>query len=280
MDDWSLSYNLLTVGAATAYPIKSIEGLSPPDSREDVLDRAGDHGSYVFAEFLPERRVTIEGDIFGEPGSDFEGKVTDFRRAFVPRLDPLPLRYQFPSDILKRISCVPAKRTFPVDPDYSIGHASWAVQFIAGDPRIYADAEETITVGSSGAGSPGHGFDVAFDMGFGGGGGSGTSVAINDGVFNSPPSMRLAGPASNPRIRNVTSDKTLFFNITLASGEYLDIDVNKRTVFLNGDPLLSRYYTLDPSSVWWFIEPGSNTIQVQSGADNPALTVKWRDAWV
>lgn len=278
--EWEFEYNGLVFGAATDYGIRSIEGLSRPDSREDVLTRAGEHGAYVFGQFLPERRITIEGDIRGTPGTDFSDKVETFREKFVPILEPFPLRYRIAGEAqIRRIYSVPVRGAFMIDPMYSIGYAEWVLQFLAPDPRIYSDEENIITVGTSG-GSNGMSFDEVFDMTFGGGA-AGVTGAENAGVFNSPPFLRLAGPATNPVIRNVTANKELRFNpLTLTASEYIDIDTNKRTIYLNGDSLQSRYFTLEQISEWWYLDPGLNSLQVTTGGDTPSLTVRWRDAWI
>jgi hypothetical protein len=78
--EWEYSYNGLTFGGATDFGVQSVEGLSPPDSRESVIEKAESHGSFIYAPFVTERRITFEGDILAEQRalslpSDIDGLV-------------------------------------------------------------------------------------------------------------------------------------------------------------------------------------------------------------
>ena len=109
---------------------------------------------------------------------------------------------------------------------------------------------------------------------------TGAVQIANQGDEPYPPRYRIDGPITNPTIRNATTGEELRFITTLATGEWLDIDVTARTALLNG--VTDRYSTVQfPGSTWFLLQPGNNDIRLlalTSGAP-AALTVYWRSAW-
>jgi phage-related protein len=83
-------------------------------------------------------------------------------------------------------------------------------------------------------------------------------------------------------VRNATVNVDLFVDgVSLAAGEYIDIDMLNRTVVKNdGSNLYSRVRF--PTSVWWLLQPGANTIELRSGSttSTATLAVTYRDVWV
>lgn len=245
--DWEFVYNGLTFGAASDTGVLSVEGLNPPDSRIDEVEQAIKHGSFVFAEFLTSRRITMQGDIIGDSNNDFATKINDWRAAFVPRASDLPLVYKFPGEVEKRIYCVPTRRFFPANLNYNLNFTNWTLELLAQDPRIYAEAASQLV---------------------------GAGVAANAGIFPSFPIATITG-ATNPVIGNSTTGKEISLTLTMAGGEELIIDFDKRTIELDG---VNRYETLNlPTSEWWDLEPGNNTITYSGGG---VLTLDWRSAWI
>jgi hypothetical protein len=276
-NEWEFSFNGLSFGGALDIGIRNVDGLNPPESRADITTKQGDHGSFIFAEFLTERHVTIEGDIVGTPGTDFAGKVNSWRSAFQPQDSPIPLSFKLPGEGAKRIYCVPARRDLPVDFGYNIGNGSWAVELLAEDPRIYDDTEDSLSTNVASA--SGVDFDIDFDFNFGGGTGGQVSCA-NDGIIATYPVVRFTGPCTDPMARNITTGLDLKLVTTIASGDYIDVDFLARTIMLND--VASRYNVLDSTSEFWGLQPGANTVQfIASTTDsNTLMTVMWRSAWI
>lgn len=244
--DWEFVYNGITLGGDT-YPLMVIEGFAPPDSREDVSDKAIDHGAYVYAQYLQPRRITLQGFVIDNSPAAFQTKLDALVAAFYPVTAILPMVRKVPGRIQERVYCVPTKRNYNINLDFSLGYTEWAVQLIAGDPRIYDDAESTL---------------------------AGSGAAVNAGNFPTEPSVTITGAANNPTITNVTTGEMLKVNVVMGAGDELLIDFAQRTIKLNG---VTAYGSMDLASVWWDLEPGNNDITYAGGG---AMTMRWRSAWL
>lgn len=112
----------------------------------------------------------------------------------------------------------------------------------------------------------------------------GTADAHNNGNQTTYPLIRVWGSVTNPDIINVTTGKRYKLIVSIPAGAYLDIDTGQQTILMNGDPLDSRYGTMDNAlSTWWGLVPGENMIAFY--ADSSTGTgVKadfiYRDAWI
>lgn len=90
----------------------------------------------------------------------------------------------------------------------------------------------------------------------------------------------IYGPCTNPKLFCLTTQQTLRFNLTLAAGDYLHVDMANSKAYLNGDPTQSRYGQLDFTvSSWWQLQPAA-TSQIgfypdTAGANSQAV-VTWR----
>lgn len=278
LNTWEFSYNGLTFGGSNTIGITSVTGLSPPNARIDEVEKAGDHGSFIFAQFLTARTITIEGDVTGTDAVDFETKINQLRAAFAPQTAPQPLSMAVPGDVAKRAYCVPTKVDFPVDVNYSMFFETWAVELMAEDPRLYSDAANVVDIYPAVAN--GVGFNLGFNVNFGGtSGGSLTQAVPNDGSIFTLPVVILRGPMVNPTLTNKTSGASMKLDISMIETETLTLDFYAKTALLNG--FSSRYSSIIPGSSWWPLQPGANTVQLSAGSitANTRATVTYRDAW-
>lgn len=90
----------------------------------------------------------------------------------------------------------------------------------------------------------------------------------------------IYGPCTNPKLVSAATQETLRFNLTLAAGDYLHVDMANSKAYLNGDPTQSRYGQLDFTvSSWWQLEAGV-TSQIGFYPDtagvNSQAVVTWR----
>lgn len=95
---------------------------------------------------------------------------------------------------------------------------------------------------------------------------------------------RLYGPCTGPRLTlDTTGDVLAFPTLTLAAGDYLELDSRNHTARLNGSADASRLQYLDfTRSSWWRLRPGTNTVRynplsVTAGAQ---AILYWRQAWL
>jgi hypothetical protein len=69
-------------------------------------------------------------------------------------------------------------------------------------------------------------------------------------------------------------------NVTLVDGQYLEIDMDAKTVLLNGDSSLSYYNKINfTTSTWWQLQPGTNQLLVGAASLDATceLDFFWRD---
>jgi hypothetical protein len=95
---------------------------------------------------------------------------------------------------------------------------------------------------------------------------------------------RLYGPCTGPRFSLDTTGETLSFpTLTLAAGDYLEIDTRNHTALVNGSPDASRLGQLDfAASTWWRLRPGTNTVRYNpvTVAGGAQAVLFWRPAWL
>lgn len=136
LNDFEYSYNGLTFGGATQWGVTHVEGLGPTDAKDDVIEKTGADGAFVFAQWYVSRVVLIEGDLVVTP-SAAESTLDTLRTTFANRTADSDLDFKLPGVVTRRIKCRPRRRDWNIDEDYQIGYISWRVEFIAGDPAIY-----------------------------------------------------------------------------------------------------------------------------------------------
>lgn len=156
---------------------------------------------------------------------------------------------------------------------------------VAADPTVYAELLQTadttaLTVGGGGAEVFPHGFPYSYGDYSGGG----NVNVTNGGEVPSYPVVEVYGPITAPSIFNVTTGKVVSFTaLTIAAGDFLEVDMKAETVELNGSPDVNLIGKLDvASSEFWALEPAVNAIRLSGSAFDAATKarVKWRDAYL
>lgn len=103
---------------------------------------------------------------------------------------------------------------------------------------------------------------------------SGQVSLTNPGNEAGPVRMRIDGPVVGPVVTHVASGRQLVFSssLVLGAGEWIDIDMDAKTVLANGQSSRSGYII---SRGWSSFEPGQNTWAFSASSFNPAslLTV-------
>ena len=91
----------------------------------------------------------------------------------------------------------------------------------------------------------------------------GSGSVTNMGNSEAFPVLRVYGPCTDPVIWNDTLDKQLAFSsLSIAAGEFLEIDTRYKTIRYLGDPTDSRYNNLNFTlSRWWTLSPGTSAIR-------------------
>ena len=135
----------------------------------------------------------------------------------------------------------------------------------------------TAAVGTPTLTFPGGGTGLAFPVTGGLVFGTALGVATNLGFAPEYPTIRFTGPLTNPSIVNVTNNTRVVVKGAIATGEYLDIDCDRRTVKDHNGA--NRYDMIGLENTWISLVVGQNSLS--SGADvlggNAILT--WRHAF-
>lgn len=168
-----------------------------------------------------------------------------------------------------------------LDPPFQEGAAvlSYQAQFFAEDPRAYSQTLQAPISGSLSTSGGGHVFNTTYNRTYSSSGG-GTVSFTNAGNRPTPPVFRIAGFCVNPYIALVGSGLRLVFNGTINAGDYLEIDVAKRSIKLNG--MTNRYNFYDGANSTWFeLAKGTSNLQLVAASfdSNAALTVLGRSAY-
>lgn len=280
--EWQLEYNGLLLGEGTDYDLVLIEGLidAPPVRTADLVV-FGRNGVMTTPAFLDGRTVRLTVDLWCEDAATFSERMEAFLAAFSPTAnEPMVLNIPgLPDGGRVQVTCVPRRRSSPIDLDYLYRIPTVVVEMFAADPLIYSTTLSSGMTTLEVATVSGLTWPLSWPLSWGGSTQSGTINATNNGNTATPVVIRIDGPVTDPTIENVTTGSELSLSITVETGDFLLIDSGQRSVLLNGTA--SRYSTLDPGSTWFDLEPGLNTIRF-AGASSTAgtLSITWRSAWL
>ncbi len=112
---------------------------------------------------------------------------------------------------------------------------------------------------------------------------TGALLVTNRGNTPSDWTARLYGPCTAPvLINNLTGQRIAFTeSLVLTAGQYVEVDSQAHTAYLNSDTSLSQLVYLDFSvSSWWQIQPGTQQIRYAPTGPSPGsqaeLTYRYR----
>lgn len=107
---------------------------------------------------------------------------------------------------------------------------------------------------------------------------SGAGTAVNAGTYTTPVVITITASGASStslQINNDTTGESIYVTTALANNDVLVIDTALHSVKLNGTETRSM---LSGSSIWWFLNPGSNAITIDNGT-NVSVEFSWRSAW-
>lgn len=174
---------------------------------------------------------------------------------------------------------------FDADPEIAAGGNGWIrLGFECADPRRYSAELLSVTtrlaVQQGGLTAP-----LTAPVTVAGKTIGGRETLVNEGKTASYAVFRIDGPVPEPRIVLTGSDgvqQVIDFDLTLQSGQWLDIDTRKRTAFLNGLPEANQRGRAEWTMREFPLDPGSTTLRFFA-ADYEAdalLTTHRRHAWL
>lgn len=268
--------NVLTLSAladGSHFIIKSVTGLGVADIRSSSFLFSGRSGGLVTDQLLGFRIITING-IVGENAGTVQQHALD-RKALISALPigtVIPVYITTFADETYRIDC----KVTDVKMEYrQRGHTSdFLIQLTAGDPLFYStdggDIQTAIVTLQAQTG----GYTTPYNLPVNWAAGATPSTVLNSGTATIFPIIELKDEAHNPRITNQTTGETFALNISMQDGDVIEIDMNSRTVTLNGSNIMGNR---TDDSTWWGLTPGDNSIVLTSATsdDNVYAELQW-----
>ncbi|QXE36214.1 phage tail family protein [Streptomyces sp. GMY02] len=261
--------------AGVAWILQSMEGWDSSDSRSEVQQREADHGAWFTPVYLSERPVTLGGLILAPDPAALEAAMERARAAAALTDTLLVVHESVPKQSVVRRSGRPVLQ-YVTDTT-----ASYSLMVTAADPRRYSVTEQAGSTGlpmTSGGLAP----PITPPVTVAATTVAGQVVAANQGTVGTRPVLRIDGPVTDPTVFAQYPDgtvKRLAYSESIADGEYLTIDVDAKSVILNGTASRRRYL-----SAQWPEIPADATVTflfAATGYNSTALlTVTWRSAWL
>jgi hypothetical protein len=183
---------------------------------------------------------------------------------------------------------VMARKTGKVDmPDVQANkktHRPFMITMRASDPTIKGRGTkyDSAPASESNLTFPGGGGGLTFPTDGSGLVFTSTTVTINNvGNYYSYPIVRFHGQLTNPSLVNQTTGERLSIETTIASGDYLDVDVLNRTIIDNNGN--NQYGYLSEDNEWMRIVAGTNVlgfgVDSYSGS-TPSVELFWKYSWL
>jgi len=273
-----LNGNTVTLDEANGYLVRQF-GIGYPRPRQVVDDRPNADGTDDRTEYFGAKVVSLDVTMQGNKWD----KIDELGPFLIPSARP----YLYYDDATqpRRIRLRPMDRQLSVVAPTSSQQVM--LQWAAPDGVSETATQSVATVLASAEADAGFTFDLSFNIVFPSTSPVGTTVVTTVGNAKCYPVIQLWGPCTNPRIENIDdldddgNAKELAFSITLASDEYLEVDIRDRTVLFNGPSSsnVPRYNTLDfATAQWWTLQAGQNRIryfpQSYSGAARAVLSYR------
>lgn len=264
--------------------------LGFPSIREDVNENAAEHGTQDFTSLYGSKVVSMELLVPGNINSSYVTQQI-LRPWMSPRLRPV-LVYTLEDGIEREMTLRVGNYSDPM-PMNVLRNGSIVVQTQWTCPAgiSYTSTSTEIWMARSQT-DPGIGVDMP--MGFG------TtyplpidfpeqltanpSAVVVGGSETAHTIIRIFGPCTSPRIESESQGKVLaFVGFNVDASDYIEIDLNNKTVQLNGVPgaAANRRGNMTIRE-WWSLTPGTNLIRFTCGgalAPNVALLII-KDAWL
>lgn len=255
----------------TDWALLDWQGMGGVSTAGQVVQRAGDHGAWATPQFYGARTLTLTIHATAKTRA-----LRDVARAFmqqaIPVSDLATFRWDEPTPVQMSV-----RRSGPITETYvTLCDVEFMVPLVAPDPRKYSTVLHSVS-STQAATAAGLAPPLTPPFTLPAGAPPMYVACVNNGSFETRPTVTITGPISGPAVVNVTTGQAVSFSgLTLASTDVLTVDFSARQALLNG-----VYRPADIASSWWVMPPGSTTVQVTGTASTGAqMTVAWRDAWI
>ena len=281
LNPYSLAFNGFIFGGGNSpYQVLQIDGLEAlPALRVQDSDRGYQDGMFSGRDFFSGRTITVTIQILSGNGLTAQANYNLLRAALQPQqTGTTPLQFQLSAgENLQFINARVRKAISTIDPDYTYGKIKAQFDFFCPDFRYYDNTTQTATMAVT---QPlGRTYNRTYNLTFGGGSQTQTATVTNNGDTTTYPIITIYGPITNPVVGSTTSGQNLSFNYTMIQSDIISIDLQNKTVLLNGNP--ARNLLLG-SSQWFAAPPGTNLYYFTGTGTTigqTSATVQWNNAY-
>lgn len=255
--DYQFDLNGFTFGLGTSTSVTEISGLDMPEIDLTTVSRSFAHGAFTYGAFFKERVIAISGRVNGTLAT-MPGLRMALAKAFSPGASDVVFTFRLPGYANMEIGVKPQNLRGPMtNIATAVGWWDWIGTLVAGDPRIYASASQSVTPTLNGA----------------------ASTATNGGNIPAPTTITFTGPLTDPKITNSTTGAAFGVTGTLASGEVWTASSLNNTV-IKASNGASKYSTITTTAKTWVeLAPGNNSLLATASAGTGTISVAWRDTY-
>jgi hypothetical protein len=251
-----------------------------PAVRAVITNRPGSDGALDDSQFHGSRVVSVTGSVYDGTSFTRPQLLDRFAAYCHPSRRPTLVWSDSGQDLRYATLRVDQHSGPRSNPSLTKIQAQWTVP----DGVVRSLAERSVDLEPSQA-APGRSFatwnanPLTFPSFIGGPG-----DALNLGSTWSDWRALVYGPCVGPAITNVSTGATISFSgLTIAAGDYLDVNTATHTAILNSVPGSSRYSFLDfATSSWWRLPPGDSSVTFTAGSSQVPSSCHfvWHDTFL
>lgn len=264
--------------------IQQISGVDSGDTRTNEQQREGENGGFVDAEFINQRTIVIDATVYTDDNS-LNSFLSQLKQNYRQDNVVKPLYMLFPginNDEALVLYCKSLGLKYDLTSTVSANYIPIQIQLKAEDPLFYSKTVHSYSVVfDTTAPVNGRGYPKSYNYGYGATNAvaPGTMTVNNNGNYDTAGKIRISHVLS-PEIHHDESGRSIKLNANVTGSDYVEMDLNNRTVKLNGQYNYAKY--LDSASRWFKLQPGSNTLRLtglSAEVTQPVLTVIYQDAY-
>lgn len=266
----SITLGSLVMGGAVdangvVFWAEQMQGWGSPKGTLTVTQKPRSHGGWRSESYLTSRVIAING-VIQAPSPTLLAQARHQLDAAVSLSDTTFSVTEYGETLYSTVT----RQDEVLYGDETETWTTFSIQLVAEDPRRYGPTTTKSTNMPSQSG--GLTFSTTFPITFPATVVPGTVSFFNPGNVAAPVILTIHGPCVGPIVTHVSTGAQLVFSssLTLASGEFLVVDMDARTVKAGGQSSRIGYVT---SRGWFALDPGSNDIGFNASVYNSSATL-------
>jgi hypothetical protein len=257
--------------------LQKIEGVDGTSASITKTKGIGQDGTTISNVTLRDRPLSILGSIKGETKEDLAALRAELLQVFNPKVRGW-MQYEY-GDIVRQIRCQVEEAPVFSKKMRSFRYQDFIINLIAPNPYWIGktdDAEMSAWIG-------GLSFPLSFPMSFSV---RGKQIAVtNAGDVDTPVHIDFYGPATNPKVSNLTTEQFIRVKKELLEGEKLRISTEygrKRVELIDAEGVITNaMHYIDLASEFWSLEPGKNALlyEADTGEEQAKVKIIWKNRY-